>query len=156
VVLGDSGVSTTEVYALRETDVLGVNRSQQAARAKLRNLVDALSDLPRTLGADAGGPPQPYRPVAVVGVAERWVQIGSQEQPERAWPGPTLPGKPFEGAADVSCVLVAGDTVKAVLDLARDAPGGTPWRSGGQRWLMNVRPLLPDESSCADLGRFTW
>jgi hypothetical protein len=53
----------------------------------------------------------------------------------------------------MSCVLVAGDAVRPVLDAARDANWATPWLSGGYRWLVNVRPLLPDESGCADLGQ---
>jgi hypothetical protein len=153
VVLADSGVKTTEVYALSATDAIGVGRPQRAARTKLLNLIDALTDLPKTLGADAGEATQPYRPTAVAGVAQRWVKVGSHEQPERAWPGPTLPGKPFDMASEMSCVLVTGDAVKAVLDAARDAHGSTPWLSGGQRWLLHVRPLLPDESGCADLGK---
>jgi len=28
----------------------------------------------------------------------------------------------------------------------------TPWTSGGKTWWLTLRPLLPDESGCADLA----
>jgi len=46
---------------------------------------------------------------------------------------------------------VAGADVAAVADAAATADAHSAWTSGGQRWLVSVRPLLPDETSCADL-----
>jgi hypothetical protein len=38
-----------------------------------------------------------------------------------------------------------------VLAAAATANAATPWDSGGTRWSVAFRPLLPDESGCADL-----
>jgi hypothetical protein len=38
-----------------------------------------------------------------------------------------------------------------VLTAAAGATAITPWRSGGTLWSVRFRPLLPDETDCADL-----
>jgi hypothetical protein len=49
-------------------------------------------------------------------------------------------------------VTATGDQARAVLDAAASATQLTPWVSGdGTRWSVLFRPLLPDESGCADL-----
>ena len=35
--------------------------------------------------------------------------------------------------------------------LAEDANANTPWTSGGNQFTVTFRPLLPDETGCADL-----
>ena len=40
----------------------------------------------------------------------------------------------------------------AVLATAAKANAATPWTSGGRTWSLHLRPLLPDESGCADLA----
>jgi hypothetical protein len=49
----------------------------------------------------------------------------------------------------VNCLTVDAGPVLAA---AKTANARTPWVSGGTRWEVNFRPLLPDETSCADLG----
>jgi hypothetical protein len=54
---------------------------------------------------------------------------------------------------DVSCVSATGDQARALLDAAGSANSATPWvTADGTRWSVTFRPLLPDESGCADLG----
>jgi hypothetical protein len=48
---------------------------------------------------------------------------------------------------------VTGDEAKAVLAAAAKANSLTPWTSGGKTWRVGLRPLLPDEHTCADLNR---
>ena len=55
------------------------------------------------------------------------------------------------GPLDVGCVVATGEQASAVLAAARPANAATPWVSGGTRWSVAFRPLLPDESGCADL-----
>jgi hypothetical protein len=51
-------------------------------------------------------------------------------------------------------VTATGDQARAVLDAAGAASAVTPWTTpDGGRWSVTLRPLLPDESGCADLGR---
>jgi hypothetical protein len=146
-----------EVYALSETpdDAPELTAAQARARAKLRGLLSALTDLQATLagsGAAAGRPGEerPYRATAVAAVASPWWADESvPEPPEVTWPGPALPGTTT--GPDISCVTATGAQAAAVLSAAGKATTITPWRSGGERWRVALRPLLPDETGCADL-----
>ena len=42
-------------------------------------------------------------------------------------------------------------TLEAVLGAAAKATATTPWVSAGNSWSLLLRPLLPDETGCADL-----
>jgi hypothetical protein len=126
---------------------------QQAARAKLLDLADALTDLEGTLGAGAVGDAEAYVPRAVAAVVTAWRPRASDPaQPPQAWPGPALPGAQLGGQAGVSCVSASGDGATTLLDAAKKANALTPWTSAdGTAWSVTFRPLLPDESGCADL-----
>ncbi len=144
-----SATHVREVYALWEFEEQadsGLTEAQRAARAELTDLLATLTD--------GGGPAsESYVPDAVAAVASHWVDPDDGlTQPERIWPGPTLPGEPLGGAVDVGCATVTGQQAQAVLDAARTANAMTPWVTGnGTRWAVVFRPLLPDESGCADL-----
>jgi hypothetical protein len=153
-VLTDAGPRVTEVYALGITDGgSGLTAAQRAARQALQKLVEDLTDLSATLGPDAVSAAQPYRPEAVAVVSRPWTDPGSpdlSDQPDKAWPGPVLPGAPA-GPQGLSCVTITGTDAAAVLEAAKSANVLTPWVSNESRWQVNFRPLLPDETSCADL-----
>jgi hypothetical protein len=154
-VLTDAGVKTSEVYALSETDgnIGGVNQGQRAARAKLVKLVEQLTDLPKTLGAGAIDEAKPFTYTALAAVSFPWEAPGeptTDNQTEVAWPGPALPGDHLD-RLELGCVTATGDALGKVLDAAQKTNAATPWTSGGKRWMVAVRPLLPDESGCADL-----
>jgi hypothetical protein len=154
-VLTDAGPQVTEVNALGFGDEdYGLTADQRSARRALRELAEDLADLPKTLGPDASKEQEPYQPKAVAAVSREWTDPGSTDipaQPERVWPGPTLPGDPVGNLPGLSCVTVTGADVATVLDAASTANVLTPWTSGGHRWIVGFRPLLPEESSCADL-----
>jgi hypothetical protein len=135
-----------EVYALSETPAgSGLTGEQEAAREKLTDLLTSLTDQ----GAGTG----PYEPEAVSAVVSPWVDPGDGiPQPEQPWPGPALPGEPTGGPPDVTCVTAPGDQARALVDAARSANAATPWTTAdGKRWSVTFRPLLPDETGCADL-----
>jgi hypothetical protein len=138
-----------EVYALSETppEGAGLTEEQQAARSKLSDLVTTLTD------AAASGASTPYAPTTIAALATPWVDPqDGLAQPDVVWPGPALPGEPMGGLPDLSCVTVTGDQAQAVLAAAKSANAATPWvNPDGSRWTVTFRPLLPDESSCADL-----
>jgi hypothetical protein len=146
-----TGVETIsrEVYALQETpeDGGGLTADQIAARAKLSDFLGRLTGL-------SAGSSEPYRPSAVAGIVGPYAppddpQLG---QPDQAWPGPALPGDPLPGPQGLSCVVATGEQATAVLDAAGNANELTPWvGADGTRWSVTFRPLLPDESGCADL-----
>ena len=148
------GVRTSTVYALDIDE--GLTAEQVAARQKLRDLQAALTDLPATLGAEAAGEERPYEPVALAAVTSPYVspeEGPDLAQPELAWPGPALPGEPLGSLPDLRCVTVTGDDLAAVLEAAAGANTLTPWVWEGERWFVAFRPLLPDESTCADLHK---
>ena len=151
----NTGVKVTEAYALGiNDDGSGLSEAQKSARRDLRDLLDDLNDLPKTLGSDAGDEPQPYQPKAVAAISREWTDPGSTDipaQPDKAWPGPTLPGDPVPQNPGLGCVTVTGEDVAAVLAAAATANALTPWTSDGRRWFVHFRPLLPEENTCADL-----
>jgi hypothetical protein len=61
-------------------------------------------------------------------------------------------GEPYEGFDDTSCLVLTGDDAQTAIDAAGDANEGDAWNSGDQLYALVFRPLLPDESSCADLS----
>lgn len=152
-VLSTSGEKVTEVYALGEANGTGLTDAQIKAREKIKKLLDVLTNLKATLGDSAVSKEEPFQPAALAAIARPWQadNSGVGPQPEVAWPGPALPGKPI-GQVELGCVTVTGDALAATLTAAQKANAITPWTSGGKKWLISFRPLLPDEAGCDDLG----
>ncbi|MEV4629884.1 hypothetical protein AB0J90_26825 [Micromonospora sp. NPDC049523] len=149
------GTKTLEVVALGMEDAGGLTDAQQAARKKLSDLVGALSDLHTTLGDDKIEEPAPYAPVAIAAIVTPYVtqpDPALPAQPAVDWPGPALPGDKLNATVDVGCVAVAGDDASKVIGAAQKANADTPWQSGGKQWRIVFRPLLPEETGCADLA----
>jgi hypothetical protein len=139
-----------EVYALMEVpeDGSGLTADQLAARKKLLGFLDQVTDL-------YSGASEPYSPAAVAGIVGPYTPGDDPMlvQPDQPWPGPDLPGEPLTGPAGLSCVVASGDQATAVLAAAGNANALTPWvGADGSRWSVTFRPLLPDESGCADLA----
>jgi hypothetical protein len=157
LVTGES-THVREVYGLSETMGMpapGLTGSQVAARQELRQL---LTEVPDLAFAEAGEqPPAPWIPAAVAAVVRPWTateeDIAQGRVPEPLpWPGPELPGEPLGPRPDLTCVVATGEQATAVISAAGDANTLTPWVTpDGARWSVTFRPLLPDESSCADL-----
>ncbi|MGI5151031.1 hypothetical protein ACQEVC_32500 [Plantactinospora sp. CA-294935] len=151
-----AGTDKLEVYALSEggQNASGLTEAQRTARAELQKLLAALTDLAGTLGQDRVDQPQPYQAEAVAAVAIPWRADGNglAAPPEIVWPGPALPGSPPSSGLDQGCVEVRGAEATALLGAAAKANARTPWTSGGDRWQVGLRPLLPDETGCADLS----
>jgi hypothetical protein len=153
------GTVVREVYALSEHVFegdgaeAGLTEEQAAGRARLRDLLTALFDVGRQPGPDGQPPVEAYVPSAVAGIATPWVDPEDDlTHPEQPWPGPDLPGEPVAGPLEVGCVVATGEQANAVLAAAAPANAATSWVSAGGRWSVMFRPLLPDESGCADLG----
>ena len=132
----------------------GLTPAQRAARRELRDLQDDLNDLPKTLGPEASSGQTPYEPEAVAAISRSWSDPqspGIAIQPEKPLPGPALPGEPVGQLQGLGCVTVTGADVVTVREAATSANVLTPWSSVGHRWFVAFRPLLPEESTCADL-----
>jgi hypothetical protein len=149
------GTRTLEVLALGMEDVGGLTDAQKAARKKLSDLVSELSDVRATLGADKVAEPEPYSPETIAAIARPHVAQPDPAQPTQpavAWPGPAVPGDKLSPTVDLGCVVATGDEASKVVDAAQKANADTPWESAGKQWRIVFRPLLPEETGCADLA----
>jgi hypothetical protein len=148
------GPETLDVIALNEADAAGgLTADQREVRQQLRDFVDRLS-------AATAGAAQPYDAAEIAAIATPWSagDTSVPAPPAVAWPGPVLPGDPLGNATGVGCVVAAGDAVRTAVGVAPGsaaaarANAATPWTSGGNRWTLRLRPLLPDERGCTDLA----
>jgi hypothetical protein len=152
-VLTADGERRTEVYGLGDESG-SLSQEQIQARRRLEELYAKLVDLPTTLGTDQVGAETGYEPVALAVFTRPWSDPHSviPPLPELTWPGPALVGEPRgEGTEALTCVDVTGADVRSVLDAAGTAEWLTPWVVDGERHHIWFRPLLPHETSCADL-----
>jgi hypothetical protein len=144
-----------EVYGLAETAGMpdtGLSAEQESARQELAELFGELTDLGVLEAGDE--PPAAFTPEAVAAIVRPWSapeeDIAQGLAPDPVpWPGPALPGE--ELGAGLTCVVATGEQAAAVRAAAGDANALTPWASEGATWSVTFRPLLPDESGCADL-----
>ena len=152
-VLTADGEQTVAAEALSEAqaDDPQLTPAQKEARKKLRDFTEELTNL----GAQSTtGEPQQYRPEILAAVVQPYVEPGddqSTRQQPKDWPGPALPGEPLSTTLKLSCVTATGAEADAILAAAKDANAATPWTSGGNGWSIRFRPMLPDETGCADL-----
>ncbi len=158
-VMTGAGSQTVDVLALTGggDDLPGLTAAHRAARAKLAGYLQVLRELPDSAGpapSAAASPPEQYEPQALAAVAQPYVAPADSPvsaAPPVPWTGPALPGESFGAGLGLSCVAVSGDAVRQLMQAARSANVATPWASGGKQWTVTFRPLLPDESGCADL-----
>jgi hypothetical protein len=147
-----AGEQTVGAMALREAraDDPQLTPAQQQARKKLRTFVDELSDM---VGKLTTSRPQPYQPEAVAAIVQPYAAPGDEPgRPQTVeWPGPALPGEPLNPTLKLTCVTATGEQRDAVLAAAEDATATTPWVWAGNSWSVVLRPLLPEETGCADL-----
>ena len=151
-VQGPGGRQGVEVLALGEarSDDSQLTPAQNQARTKLAGFLRELTAVPDGLGAG-----QPYEPATVAAIARPFTADGDPavSVPAAApWPGPALPGETLtEGFAGLGCVAVSGGGVAKLLAAVRTAKANTPWTSGGKKWTVTFRQMLPEETGCDDL-----
>ncbi|RKT52689.1 hypothetical protein [Saccharothrix australiensis] len=106
----------------------------------------------RALAEYAEGPAEPHRPTrfAAVAHAPSAVPAGGA-QLGRPWP--FTPFRDGRRVAEGQCVVLSGADVRAAQDLAREGVPDTRWSEGTTTYHVVFRPLLPDETGCADLDR---
>jgi hypothetical protein len=144
---------TISVYALSEAQPTDktLSPAQQSRRAELAAYAELLTRLPTADGMPAA---QPFTPTSLAILASPWVHPadGLPSSPAAApWTGPALPGAYLNEGAKQGCFIASGETLKKVLPVAGKAKQNTPWTSGKATWAVKFRPLLPDETGCADL-----
>ncbi|MBM2620068.1 hypothetical protein JIG36_31600 [Actinoplanes sp. LDG1-06] len=151
-VRNDQGTTqSVAVVALNEAQANDpmLTDAQESARATLAAYVKKLQELAAGDGATAS---TPYVPESLAVLARPWTQQsgGEPAQAEMAWPGPALPGDYLNPAVKIGCVVVSGADLDKVTSAAKKANQMTPWTADGQKYLINFRPLLPDEKGCAE------
>jgi hypothetical protein len=145
-----AGLHTFLAGGLGYPNLPGLTTAQAQARARLSALVDELL----AAGATAQAL---YRPPAMA--AFYWPYpdgIVPNLAGELAWPGPALPGPAITALAQPgqpapNCVVGDGAAADRIYADAATIDVDTPWRYEGRSFPLLLRPLLPDESSCADL-----
>jgi hypothetical protein len=128
----------------------GLTDIQMAARAQLSKFLDALKHPEGIAGA---GPPAPFVPAAIA-VFVLGTASPSTPSPPATWPLGDLgtAGHPTDWPTPAArCLVVAGGDTASVVSATAGRDRSTPWRSGDGLWNIALRPLLPDERSCADV-----
>jgi hypothetical protein len=147
----NGAVHTVRVYALGEA---GVGSSMPNAEARARRALQAfsadVSDLQRFLPSGSLSSPHGFDPTAMRVFTSRYVAQQGLREPPKSWPGSVSLGSfgDHTHLAGTRCGVVSGKDLAALMPLARTANQLTPWTSGGRRWALVLRPLLPDESGC--------
>ena len=153
-VVADGRTSTTHVYALGELGQQpgGMSQDEYQARKDLLGFESKVTDLtwlPDGSVSDQGA----YQPAGLrVFVGDYQPGQGLTEPPMQ-WPlSPELAdfGQPLPGGAvqGMRCGAVTGADLDTLLPLVEQANQLTPWTSGGSRYGLLFRPLMPDESGC--------
>jgi len=148
------GVShTVKVYALAELPVRpdGMSVKEFQERATLEGFLNGLGTLQTWLPAGSLGPSRPYDAQGARVFVSAYRPDPQLQEPTNRWPLGTALAS-FGAAAGISgtrCAVVEGqDWSAALLPAATRANELTPWTSGGQRYALSFRPLLPNESNC--------
>jgi hypothetical protein len=151
-VVSDGVSQSVTVEALSEAQANDprLTEAQRNARKTLAKYVTTLTSLPAAEGMPS---PVAYEPDLLGALARPWTEPGGEpvKSPEKAWPGPALPGPIMNQNTGTGCVMVTGSQKDQVLAAAAKATAVTPWTQDGQKWLITFRPMLPDEGGCAML-----
>jgi hypothetical protein len=155
--LPDAGVAVfTVVTTTRVTTTVAApahdgeaNTPQREARERLRSFLDRLADLDSWLGNDIGEESRPYAYTRLAVLA--LPQEADPGAPQQVWPLGDLAtvGEPHSVGR---CLVVSGAELDPVRAAAAGAAPNTRWRSGDRLFQVVLRPLLPDERTCQDLG----
>lgn len=151
--VADGETHTVRVYALGELDDRppGMSQEEFRARSELQAFVTTLGRLDSWLPDGSIDAPALYEALAArlfVGDYQ-----GDQNLHQQPVPWPLSDPLPGNGAASTPggyrCLAVSGgDWTETLMPAAAAANQLTPWVSGGTRWAILFRPLLPDEHGC--------
>ena len=128
----------------------GMSDDEFAARTRLERFLASLQDLRGTLPPDSLGEDAAFTPAGLRLFVSEYHGDRDLQQTAVTWPL-DAPLAALGDPSDVegySCATVTGEDLGAVLPLAETANQLTPWKSGGERYAILFRPLLPDESGC--------
>jgi hypothetical protein len=140
------------VYALGELsgEPPGMPEEEWEARQALLGLIDRLGSLETWLPEGSIGASDAYDVTGVRAFVSRYRDQADLPQQEIEWPlDAPLRDLGEDVGAGYRCVVVAGpDWTDRLEPAATQANQLTPWTSGGRRYAIAFRPLLPDEGTC--------
>ncbi len=131
--------------------VVDLDAATTAARQRVSQFVDDAEHPGRLPGAGAA---QTYTPTQAAVFVLGPAAPGTTAVPA-SWPLgdlATIGAAVQSPAPGARCVVVAGSDLRAVAAAADGVAAFAPWQSGKSLWDIAIRPLLPDEHSCADVG----
>ena len=156
-VTADGHTHTISVVALHKQ---GGDPSTQALRDKLAALEDSFQDIPTLVdGANVTTAQAPFVPTGL----EVFVAAfdNGPATPARRWRGRCPPRSrasasrlPVAGSGggirqpDLSCGIVTGSDLTALLPVLATATPDSVWNSNGSFYTLTIRPELPDELAC--------
>lgn len=145
--------SVTHVYALggQQQQPQGMTDVEFQARTALAAFEGKLVDLKSWLPQGSVGPDGQFVPQALAVYVSAYRPDQSLHEPAALWPLSTPLssfGTPLQVPAGFSCEAVGGNDIATLLPLAERANQLTPWESGGERFGLTFRPLLPDQTEC--------
>jgi hypothetical protein len=150
--LGAGGVDrSVRVYALAEAggQFPGMPDEEFAAREALLGLVEDLSSLETWLPEGSFSASTVYEAPGVRAFIAAYTGQADLPQEAMEWPlGIPLRGAGVDAGAGFRCLAVTGEDWPALAPTVRQANQLTPWTSGGRRFSVSFRPLLPDENDC--------
>jgi len=140
------------VYALGELSGKppGMPDDEYEARQELIELIDRLGSLETWLPEGSIGASDAYHVTGVRAFVSRHRDQAGLPQPEIEWPlDVPLRDLGEDAGAGYRCVVVTGpEWTERLEPAAMQANQLTPWTSGGRRYAIAFRPLLPDEAAC--------
>ena len=148
----DGETSVVSAYALDVGEPPGTcgGKDDGDARAALAEFQAMLGDLQSWLPADSVGAEEPYDPTEMRVYVQPYRGEAELPQGAIAWPldvpldGFGEPAAPM----DTRCGVVTGAEFETLIAAAQGANQLTPWTSGGTKYGLIFRPLLPDEHTC--------
>lgn len=159
---------TVSAYALgmeegSETEIPGVSEEDMEARAKLSAFFGMMLDVRSWLPEGSIVTEERFFEIERLQIVAQPVDSPSAPMPdagiepgEIAWPLETplaAFGEQYLGNADMSCGVVEGEELGALLRVMENANTLTHWTSEGESYYLYLRPLLTGETGCpAELG----
>jgi hypothetical protein len=147
----DGQTHETTVYALGAVSEQpgGMSDDAWAARQALERFAAQVGDLRSWLPEGSVGEDAPHAPSAMRIFVSPYAGDPNLLQEPIPWPLATDLATLGEATDQGDrCAVLEGADLDAVLPLAERANTLTPWTSGGERYAIAFRPLLPDESGC--------
>jgi hypothetical protein len=127
------------------------SKEDSEAQAALAGFQVMLGDLGSWLPTGSVGEEKPFDPTEMRVYVLPYRRDPELSQEPMDWPlGTPLSafGEPLANDPQTRCGVVTGDEFEQVYEAAQIANQLTPWESGGTRYRLILRPLLPDEHGC--------